>query len=631
MAVPVRLKVFKGDELIATRDFERDMIKIGRLSTAHLCLDDEKASRIHSVLNVEGDGKLSVVDMGSVEGTYLNGRRVNKGVVQFGDEIRIGGTRLVIERVTEEPADESAKPPPPPPPPALEPAPALAAAAQVAVAPAVVAAAPAAEVVEDWTDQVLESDEPPRFRSFKLNEKPFGSYVAQPPVPRRPAEAAGKLGLQVRYLWGDTLLQVTQHPAPKSIFLGPGRGCDLRIDPEQIGSEKFELVSASGDDGFTLHVGENMKGELDRDGAVKPLGPGSYDLRAPDFAWVDVGSVRAELSFSPQPRRVAVPFAESIDFRLINLFLLLAFFAGLFFISASTHTEVDIVADDLTSARLNIAKFLIKEAERPKKNALLEKLAEIKEPQPGEAGERHKGKEGQMGKKGAPVNKNNRSAPKAIDINAKDLVKRSGLVSVLGSGGGGGLATIFGQGGLGGDIKGALGNMFGSRVGDSGGLGGLGLKGTGTGGGGMGNTIGIGGIGTKGRGGGLGTYGVGVGSLDPKKSSDVSIADSESVIQGSLDKELIRQVIRRNIGQIKYCYEKELQTKPNLAGKVAVRFLITPKGTVQTAKVAEGTTLHDRAVGDCITLRVRSWLFPQPKGGGSVIVTYPFVFKQAGE
>ncbi len=202
---------------------------------------------------------------------------------------------------------------------------------------------------------------------------------------------------------------------------------------------------------------------------------------------------------------------------------------------------------------------------------------------------------------------------------------------MLGSGGGGGLATIFGQGGLGGDIKGALGNMFGSRVGDSGGFGGLGLKGTGTGGGGMGNTIGIGGIGTKGRGGGLGTYGVGVGSLDPKKSSDVSIADSESVIQGSLDKELIRQVIRRNIGQIKYCYEKELQTKPNLAGKVAVRFLITPKGTVQTAKVAEGTTLRDAAVGDCITLRVRSWRFPEPKGGGSVIVTYPFVFKQAGE
>src|SRR5690242_4819571 len=98
MAVPLRLKVFKGEELIATRDFDRDMIKIGRLSTAHLCLDDEKASRIHSVLNVEGDGRLSIVDMGSVEGTYLNGRRINKGFVSFGDEIRIGATRILVEQ-----------------------------------------------------------------------------------------------------------------------------------------------------------------------------------------------------------------------------------------------------------------------------------------------------------------------------------------------------------------------------------------------------------------------------------------------------------------------------------------------------------------------------------------------------
>ena len=45
MAVPLRLKVFKGEELVSTKEFERDMIKIGRLSTAHLCLDDEKASR----------------------------------------------------------------------------------------------------------------------------------------------------------------------------------------------------------------------------------------------------------------------------------------------------------------------------------------------------------------------------------------------------------------------------------------------------------------------------------------------------------------------------------------------------------------------------------------------------------
>ncbi len=29
--------------------------------------------------------------------------------------------------------------------------------------------------------------------------------------------------------------------------------------------------------------------------------------------------------------------------------------------------------------------------------------------------------------------------------------------------------------------------------------------------------------------------------------------------------------------------------------------------------------------------RVLTWIFPKPKGGGVAVVTYPFVFKQAGE
>ena len=43
MAVPLTLKVFKGDELVTSKDYDRDIIKIGRLSSAHLVLDDEKA------------------------------------------------------------------------------------------------------------------------------------------------------------------------------------------------------------------------------------------------------------------------------------------------------------------------------------------------------------------------------------------------------------------------------------------------------------------------------------------------------------------------------------------------------------------------------------------------------------
>ena len=101
MAVPLTLKVFKGDVLVATRDYDRDIIKIGRLSSAHLCLDDEKVSRIHSVIEVAPDGRLSIIDMGSVEGTYVNGKRVNKGAIAVGDEIKVGNTTIKVESTTD--------------------------------------------------------------------------------------------------------------------------------------------------------------------------------------------------------------------------------------------------------------------------------------------------------------------------------------------------------------------------------------------------------------------------------------------------------------------------------------------------------------------------------------------------
>jgi pSer/pThr/pTyr-binding forkhead associated (FHA) protein len=95
--VPLTLKVFKSGALVASRDYDRDIIKIGRLASAHLCLDDDKVSRIHSVIEVSPDGRLSIIDMGSVEGTYVNGKRVNKGVIGFGDEIRLGNTTIRVE------------------------------------------------------------------------------------------------------------------------------------------------------------------------------------------------------------------------------------------------------------------------------------------------------------------------------------------------------------------------------------------------------------------------------------------------------------------------------------------------------------------------------------------------------
>src|SRR5512133_3848319 len=97
MANPITLKVFRGDELVRTEQFTREIIKIGRLASAHLCLDDEKISRIHSVIEVSPDGGISIIDMGSAEGTFVNGKKVSRGALKPGDQITLGGLRIVLE------------------------------------------------------------------------------------------------------------------------------------------------------------------------------------------------------------------------------------------------------------------------------------------------------------------------------------------------------------------------------------------------------------------------------------------------------------------------------------------------------------------------------------------------------
>jgi len=97
MAIPLKVAVYKGSDFIGEQRFDRDIIKIGRLASAHLKLEDPKVSRIHAVIEVSSDGQeLSIIDMGSSEGTFVNGERISKEKLRDGDEIKVGECRLVL-------------------------------------------------------------------------------------------------------------------------------------------------------------------------------------------------------------------------------------------------------------------------------------------------------------------------------------------------------------------------------------------------------------------------------------------------------------------------------------------------------------------------------------------------------
>lgn len=150
------------------------------------------------------------------------------------------------------------------------------------------------------------------------------------------------------------------------------------------------------------------------------------------------------------------------------------------------------------------------------------------------------------------------------------------------------------------------------------------------GGGGGGNgtsTQKIAGIGTAGKGGGAQGYkGSGALSLGNIGNAEVGVIEEETEIDGGLDKEAIARVIRSQLGQIRYCYERQLSASPDLYGKILVKFTIGAAGAV-VAQAIGNTSLNNAMVEGCILRRIAEWQFPLPKGGTNVLVTYPFLFK----
>ena len=631
MPVPLTLKVFKGEQLISSKDFDRDLIKIGRLASAHLTIDDEKVARIHAVIDVAPDGTLSVTDMGTVEGTMLNGKRVMKSPLSFGDAIQVGGTTIRIEKAGAAPAIA----------PTIAPV-ADAAATQPFVATVAAPQVVAAQVQVVAAPQVVHVPAPaPAPVAYRPPPSPPEELVEERISPRmrpRRRKGSGPLGVELRFLWGDHIVgeYFLSPGVERSFKVGSGQGVDFVMG--DISGPLFDLVRF-GKNGAQLRFTAKMEGEVHRkfgdevlslaDAKKKGLAQADGDavaltLSNDDFAWIELGGITVEAFFQPVPKPVFVPFSETVDFTVLNIFLVAFFIAALFIISAANRdAEGDEFADDLNNNQARIAKLLIKPPET-QKNPILEKYEKKKDS--GEIAAKRKGDEGSMGKKEAPK-RSAHAAPKG-DPNNKDQARL--LVAKVFGGGTGGISTIFGHQGLGGELKSAMGNMFGAAPGDAAGLGGLGLRGSGSGGGGLGDTIGIGGIGTRGRGGGTGGYGTGVGVLGGKKDVDIGITSSEPTVMGSLDKELIRKVIHANRSQIRFCYESQLNRFPKLEGKVAVKFVISASGAVATSSVAQ-SSVGNAELEACVAGRVRTWVFPKPKGGGVVVVTYPFIFKQSGQ
>jgi pSer/pThr/pTyr-binding forkhead associated (FHA) protein len=76
---------------------DQPMTSAGRHPNSDIFLDDVTVSRRHAEFRLEG-GQFRVVDIGSLNGTYVNREPVDSAVLAQGDEIQIGKFRLVFLR-----------------------------------------------------------------------------------------------------------------------------------------------------------------------------------------------------------------------------------------------------------------------------------------------------------------------------------------------------------------------------------------------------------------------------------------------------------------------------------------------------------------------------------------------------
>jgi FHA domain/zinc-ribbon domain len=74
---------------------ESDRVAVGRSPECEIFLDDVTVSRRHALIS-RGDDGFMIEDEGSLNGTYVNRRRVETAKLEDGDEVQIGKYRLTF-------------------------------------------------------------------------------------------------------------------------------------------------------------------------------------------------------------------------------------------------------------------------------------------------------------------------------------------------------------------------------------------------------------------------------------------------------------------------------------------------------------------------------------------------------
>lgn len=631
-------EIFNGGEFVRREELSAESVTIGKGPAAMLRIEHPALQDLHAVLNVNEDGTVQLLDLVGDQSTTVNGASVSNVLLSNGDTVGFGPLRIVV-RITDAAAfsDEEAT--------RVDNSPAARqeATADVATAPqgTPVAWSTEEEPVEDVMAFVMRASATANDAAADRSKgrvlevaQVFGDAIVDMKHFGRGAKATiGQGTRDVLHIFGTRVTEIPEALAPIAPIVAPGVSDareewrnDFFVPADLLPSNDFPLFQNQGGQwvcnasekwaGF-VDVGETRKtfAELIAEGKARKSGTGLYQIDIPEDARlvVDLGNTIFVAHQVYPGKKVVAKMGEGIDYPF------LAIIAFMTFVTVMFGFALAFIPPPPESSKMELDDHMVE--------LLLEKKEEIKDqkkrddnPDAGE-GAKAKKEEGKVGKKDAKMDKAKgdkvQMQKQQLD---KEIAQNAGVLGALRDDSA--LDSVLGSTGLNADMMSGIGGLIGNK-GTQIGSGGLGARGSGLGGGGT--AEGLGGLGTKGRGSGASGYGSGGGNFGTKGEGGIGTVGGDPIILGALDKSLIDAVIKRNMAQIRYCYQRELTKNPSLGGKITVKFVIAKDGTVSSA-TTKTSTMNNPAVESCINGRFMRFQFPEPKGGGIVIVSYPFIF-----
>lgn len=413
----------------------------------------------------------------------------------------------------------------------------------------------------------------------------------------------------------------------------------------------FPLVAPDGDI-FAVHLAAGMDGEMRmKGGQLVPMDelqarghahasarvPGAMQVAIPPGARLRVALDRSIFLISSvsRPRRQPAPVLASVERRILAFVSASAVLhLGIVLLLLSLPPAPQSLAMDLRASEMRHTRIRHAAHEQPKPETD-EAAAGAASRQPAPAMDLP---EGRMGHDRATAEsqrhamKKRGTTPQLERIQAIVDAREHDMLTALRTQPGGAFASITGVGHMssGLDELDAYGGYQGEHIGEAYGSGGFGMHGNGLGGGGwIGGTIGSGEYGTIGQGPGAGTkYGYPPGNTRSRSHQQIGpqVRIAKPSVVGDLDGSILRRHIRKHLARIRYCYERQLQRTPGIAGTVITEFQLSPGGVVIGAQ-AHG--VHDE-VARCVAGVIQSIQFPALRGGTLVKVRYPFTFRTAG-